>query len=251
MNHEEITNRNRTAWDYQSYEAWVSAYGIPASAAVELVRDPNHKVRRILPYLKILKGKNIVNPLGSHGRVAVSLALLGADVTVLDISTTNKRYAMELAESAGVKIEYKVGDFLDLAEDQNDRFDQAIMELGVVHYFNDLSRFVRALASILKPKGVVVLNEFHPLLKKAININKDGIALSGDYFSADLEPAETPYKEFLNGHDIPASLVRRWNLGEIVTAFVENGFRLNKLVEEPSWDNAQLPGTFTLVATAD
>ncbi len=251
MNHEQMTNINRTAWESQSYEAWVSGYGLPASAANELVRDPNQKLRRLLPYLNNLPGKNIVNPLGSHGRIAVSLALLGAKVTVLDISEPNRRYAMELAECAGVDIEYKVGDFLKLAQNQDVRFDYAVMELGILHYFNDLSHFTRALANLLKPTGIIVLNEFHPLIKKAIDINETNITLSGDYFFAGLESAATPYKEFLSGCDIPASLLRRWNLGEIVTSFAECGFRINKLVEEPSPENNQLPGTFTLVATID
>jgi len=188
MDQEEITNANRTAWEFQSYEAWVSAYGTPNLAAAELVRDPSLKLRRIMPYLNSPKGEKIANPLGSHGRVAVSLALLGAEVTVFDISATNKRYAVELAESAGVSIEYKVGDFINLADQQYDQFDRVVIELGVVH---------------------------------------------------------------LNDQEIPTCLVRRWNLGEIVTAFAENGFRLNKLVEEPSRDIAQLPGTFTLVANVE
>lgn len=251
MDHEEISNKNQTAWEYQSYEAWVSAYGTPILAAADLVRDPNHRLRRILPYLDSLKGENIANPLGSHGRVAVSLALLGAKVTVFDISATNKRYAVELAESAGVRIEYKAGDFLKLAERQDDQFDQVVMELGVVHYFSNLNKFVRALAIILKPKGTVILNEFHPLLKKAINVDEKGVTLAGDYFSCDLETAEIPFEVFLQDQVLPTCLVRRWNLGEIITAFAENGFRLKQLVEEPSLDIAQLPGTFTLVATVD
>ena len=251
MNQELVARRNQTAWEFKSYDAWVSAYGTPAQAAVELVRDPMHKVRRILPYLKCPENGKIANPLGSHGRVAVSLALLGADVTVFDISETNKRYAIELAESAGVSIQYELGDFIQIAKLYSDQFDQVVMELGVLHYFSDLNIFVQALSDILNPKGVVVLNEFHPLLKKAINIAEGSITLDGDYFSSDLETAETPYAAFLNGQVVPPCLVRRWNLGEIVTAFADGGFRVNKLIEEPSSGMAQLPGTFTLVATAE
>ncbi len=250
MKHEDVTHQNQIAWESQSYEAWVSAYGTPDSAAAELVRDPRRKLRRILPYLTRLKGQKISNPLGSHGRVAVSLALLGAEVTVFDISATNKRYAVELAQAAGVNIEYRVGDFLKLAEVQDEQFDQIVMELGVVHYFRNLNGFVCALAAILKSKGTVILNEFHPLFKKAISIDEEGITLSGDYFATDMEIAEVPFKAILKDQVLPTCIVRRWNLGEIITAFAENGFRLTKLVEEPSWDIAQLPGTFTLVATS-
>ena len=145
MDQAEIAIQNRTAWESQSYEAWVSAYGTPALAAAELVRDPKHTLRRILPYLKNPENEKIANPLGSHGRVAVSLALLGADVTVFDISATNRRYAVELAASAGVRIQYELGDFIQTSKQQSDQFDQVIMELGVLHYFSDLNSFVQAL----------------------------------------------------------------------------------------------------------
>lgn len=251
MGHEEITKQNRIAWESQSYDAWVSAYGTPTLAAAELIGDPKRKLRRLLPYLSGTTGQKIANPLGSHGRIAVALALLGADVTVYDISTTNQRYAVELAKSAGVNINYEVGDFIELAKQQCEQFDQVVMELGVVHYFSDLSIFTRAIRHLLKPKGRVVLNEFHPLLKKSVNFTEKGITLVGDYFSTSLETADTPFGVFLGDQTLPACLVRRWNLGEIVTAFAEGGFRLNKLIEEPSLEVAQLPGTFTLVATVD
>jgi SAM-dependent methyltransferase len=251
MDQEEIVNQNRIAWESQSYDAWVCAYGTPALAAARLIRDPRHKIRRILPYLKNPENRKIANPLGSHGRVATSLALLGADVTVFDISATNRRYALELAESAGVRIQYELGDFIKLAKQHGNQYEYVVMELGVLHYFSDLNIFVRALATILQPKGVVVLNEFHPILKKSIAIAEDGITLTGDYFSNDLETAETPFAAFINDQIVPLCLVRRWNLGEIVTAFADCGFRLNKLIEEPSSDMEQLPGTFTLVAAVE
>lgn len=55
----------------------------------------------------------IANPCGSNGIMAVRLSLLGADVTVFDISEENRRYAIELAKEAGVEIQYILGDFLE------------------------------------------------------------------------------------------------------------------------------------------
>ena len=47
-------------------------------------------------------GVRVANICGSCGKKAIPLALLGADVTVFDISEDNKRYAMETADAAGV-----------------------------------------------------------------------------------------------------------------------------------------------------
>ena len=248
MQHQQIIDQNRLAWEEKSYEAWVTAYGKPEQLAIKLVNDPKYKLRRILPYLDDVKGKRIANPLGSHGRLAVSLALLGAKMTVIDISSSNQKYALELAEASNVNIEYIVGDFIQTSKNYSDYFDQVIMELGILHYFVDLQEFVNMVWDILKSGGTVILNEFHPLMKKAITVEDGGVKLFGDYFQKELESAGTPYNIFLPDEKITPCMIRRWNLGEIITAFAEAGFTIRKLVEEPSWDIDELPGTFTLIA---
>lgn len=55
------------------------------------------RLKKHSKYFQNVKDLKIANPCGSNGRRAVALALLGADVTVFDISEENKRYALELA----------------------------------------------------------------------------------------------------------------------------------------------------------
>jgi len=250
MDHKAISDQNRTAWEAQSYQAWVNAYGTPSQTAKKLLRDPHVKLRRILPHIDNVQDKKVANPLGSHGRIAVALALLGADVTVFDISASNKQYATELATSAKVNIDYVLGDFIQLTDTHQAQFDCIVMELGVLHYFVDLNHFVQTLATIAKPQGQLILNEFHPLISKAIDISSNGASVVADYFSDEVVNARTPYEIFLSDQNIPECQIRKWTLGEIVTAFAQNGFRVNKLIEAPAKECAQLPGTFTLVATA-
>ena len=45
---------------------------------------------------------------------AIPLALLGADVTILDISEDDKKYAMEVAAAANTEIAFEVGDVIDI-----------------------------------------------------------------------------------------------------------------------------------------
>ena len=49
-------------------------------------------------------GIKIANICGSCGKKAVPLAILGAEVTVFDISEDNKRYALEVAAAAKVDL---------------------------------------------------------------------------------------------------------------------------------------------------
>ena len=61
---------------------------------------------------------------------------LGSEVTVVDISASNAKYANELADAAGVSIQYVVSDVLNVQLSES--FDIVLLELGVLHYFLDL-----------------------------------------------------------------------------------------------------------------
>ena len=249
MNQQTLTDRNRIAWEASSYEAWVNRYGTPVTAATNIMSDPRHTLRRVLKFVGNPQGQAVVNPLGSHGRVATALALLEADVTVFDVSDSNARYARELATCAGAVVEYIVGDFQQVAVRYLNKFDVAVMELGIVHYFVKIEAFVASVRKLLKPGGKLVLNEFHPLLKKSVVINSGQPTFNGNYFNTDCEEATTPYEPFTE-NVVPPCLIRRWNLGEIVTAFASGGFIIEQLIEHPSPEFDQLPGTFTLAARA-
>ena len=247
MRHNEMASRNRAAWNAASYEAWTERYGPPSTAASRIMADPLHTARRIVPYIGDTRGLRLANPLGSHGSVAVALSLLGAEAAVFDISASNARYARELATAAGVAIDYVEGDFLRTARAFKSRFDGACMELGVTHYFGSLDGFVEALRLIVVPGGTVVLGEFHPLAKKALAVEKGNVRLVGDYFANALEAAATPYEVFVSD-EVPECVLRRWTLGQTVTAFAQGGFRIETLVEHPHASCAAVPGEFTLVA---
>ena len=249
MKQQNLTERNRIAWDSCSYQAWVNRYGSPDTAAANIVAAPEHTLRRVLEFLGEVQGQAVVNPLGSHGRVATALALLGANVTVFDLSEKNAKYAQEIASCAGVAIEYIVGDFQQMSVLYQNRFNVAVMELGIVHYFIEIDAFVASVRRLLNPGGKLVLNDFHPLLRKSVSINSGKPTFHGNYFTTDCEEAATPYEIFIE-ELVPTCLIRYWNLGEIVTAFASGGFLVEQLVEHPSIEFDQLPGTFTLVARA-
>ncbi len=245
-----IVDQNRRAWETQTLESWIRAYGTPAEQARKLAADPAHKLRRFLPLLGDVGGQKIANPLGSNGRLAVAFALLGAEVTVFDLSEPNRRYALELARAAEVGLEYRVGDFgtLDLLDDAG-TFDAVVTDHGVLHYFTDLDMFVGRLYTLLKPGGRLVVNEFHPLLKKAVNAEAGQPELTGDYFSSALETVPVAYANFAERPNaLPHCLVRRWTLGEIVTAVARGGFLVEALLELPEATLTTLPGSFVLSA---
>src|SRR5699024_2554901 len=106
LNEQSTTNKN--AWEYRAYEFWNKRDGSPIEKAQEILKDPKARLKKHQGYFEDVKGMNVGNICGSNGRKAVPLSLLGADVTVFDISEENKRYALELADYAKTSIDYVV-----------------------------------------------------------------------------------------------------------------------------------------------
>ncbi|MFP4384568.1 MAG: hypothetical protein ACLFST_04590 [Spirochaetia bacterium] len=108
------SQKNKKAWNYRAYEFWNMYNGTPKEYAAKLRSSSAGNINeRYAGLFTEVKDKKILNALGSNGRKAVPLALLGAEVTIIDISAENRKYALELAKHAGVRIRYEVGDFIN------------------------------------------------------------------------------------------------------------------------------------------
>jgi SAM-dependent methyltransferase len=250
---------NGAAWSYRAYEFWKSHKGLPEDVAKEMTADPQRFLRRHLEFIGDVKDKKIANLLGSNGRKAVPLALLGADVTIVDISAENQRYALELAQAAKVDITYIVADFLELdISKMQSYFDLTYLEGGILHYFSDLYVLSSKIYEILKFGGKLVLNDFHPF-KNILNIkdiwawDNNKLEITGDYFDSALKSGSVAYKKYFpeaEQNAFPDCLLRYWTMGEIISSFAAVGFVIEKLVEIPR-DNTykNIPGEFILVAS--
>jgi len=249
----EMSGMNRKAWSYRAYEWWERKSGTPREAAEAMKRNPRHCLRRHIDDFGEIEGKRIANLLGSNGRKAIPLALLGAVVTVIDISPENRRYALETAKEAGVEIDFIASDLFELdRSDLNGTFDIVYLEGGILHYFSDLARFAQIAAELLKTGGRLILNDFHPL-RRMLRSREDGtIAVDGDYFDRELREGTVAYRnEFPDGDqdDFPPVLIRSWTLGDIVTGIAGAGLVVERLTEEPGYDGQPtVPGLFTLIA---
>jgi len=250
---------NQESWNNETYEAWVNRFGSPHEVINKISTDPAKLISTLYSKFGDVKGKKIMNLMGSNGTKAVSLALLGAEVTVVDFSEGNKRYAMELADEAGVKIDYILSDVLKLTESQlSGDFDLVFAEMGILHYFTDLKPFMDIIYKLLKKDGLFVIRDFHPVSTKLITsrgttakIRKHKV--TGDYFDTSLKETEVSYSKYLNDDESPQKVfLRLWNLGEIITSIADGGLVIKSLEEEPnlSCENYDkgIPKTFTIVA---
>lgn len=252
-------DKNQCSWNNDSYDAWVNRFGEPNEVFMKISKDPTMMISTIYSKFGNVKGKKIMNLMGSNGTKAVSLALLGADVTVVDFSEGNKRYAMELADAADVKIDYILSDVLKLTEQQlSGDYDIVFAEMGILHYFTDLKPFMEMICKLLKNDGILVIRDFHPVSTKLITsrgstakVRKHKV--TGDYFDTSFKEKEVSYSKYSSDDENKQKvLLRLWNLGEIVTSIANSGLVIKSLDEEPNLSSdifdKGIPKTFTVVA---
>lgn len=264
LNQKQLSTINEKSWNTAAYEAWTNRHGAPEDYAKKIMEDPTREVAHYLPYIQSPKGKRIINLLGSKGNKAVALALLGSDVTVVDISASNAKYANELADAAGVSIQYVVSDVLNVQLSES--FDIVLLELGVLHYFLDLKPLFQKIATLLKRDGMLILRDYHPVYTKLLGVDHPSFKANGNYFDEKLIEDDVAYSILLTEaqkESLPKTTIRRWTLGEIITTLAEERFKIEKLVEEhgshqrwvfpstaPEGIEERIPGLYTIIATA-
>ena len=127
--------QNKKAWEYSAYKFWIDHSGPPSERAKKDIENPLGMLKWHANYFDSYVNIRIANICGSCGKKAIPLAILGADVTVFDISEDNRKYALEVAAAANVHIDYEVCDVLEInTEKYRDYFDVVFMEGGILHF---------------------------------------------------------------------------------------------------------------------
>jgi 2-polyprenyl-3-methyl-5-hydroxy-6-metoxy-1,4-benzoquinol methylase len=242
--------QNKIAWEYDAYAFWVSRYGTPAQRAKEDLDNPKTMLKRFVKYFDHIQNLKIANICGSCGKKAIPLAILGADVTIFDISKDNMRYACETAKEAGVKIDYILGDVMDIdLTVYGEYFDIVFMEGGILHYFHDIDKFMQMMNKLLKNDGTMICSDFHPINSICNELSQGKQTI--DYFSTDILEGEMAHARFYDEAKqkiFPKVKIRLYTLSEIINSVIGNQFDLLSFEEHPSWTNKNLPGEFTILA---
>ncbi len=195
-----------------------------------------------------LDGKTLAHLQCNSGGDSLSLALLGASVTGVDISDEAISSARRLSTRSGIPADFVRADVYDwLTAPKESRFDVVYCSYGVVCWLSDLRAWAEGIASILRPRGRFVIVDFHPTAmifdehwNHAHAYYSGGEPLTegdgvGDYVAAaggGLTPAG--FVEGVRDFDNPQRChLFRWGLGEVVTAVAGAGLRITVLQEYP------------------
>lgn len=204
-----------------------------------------------------LRDKTLVHLQCNSGSDSLSLALLGAEVTGVDISDEAVSSVRALCAQSGIPASFERADLYDWLEEAartGRRFDAAFSSYGAVCWLSDLETWANGIAAVLVPGGRFVLVDFHPaadMFDENWNLAEDypsgGEPLLieegvGDYVAESgdgLTPAG--FVEGVRGSSNPERChLFRWGLGEVVTALAGAGLRID-VVEEYPYCNGERP----------
>ena len=246
----DYSRQNKIAWEHDAYAFWVKQYGSPVERAKADKVNPKGMLRKYVNYFDAYEGVRIANICGSCGKKAIPLALLGAEITVFDISEDNRKYALEVAKAAGVDISYIVGDVLEIDQKKYEGcFDVVFMEGGVLHYFHDLDEFMHIMHTLLKKGGRMICSDFHPFTKLRDVLGLETRTM--DYFSTEVFEGEMAHARFYDEEirrQMPKCSYRKYTISEIINSIIRSGLVLERFDEHPAWTKKNLPGEFTAVA---
>lgn len=193
-----------------------------------------------------LAGKTLAHLQCNSGQDSLSLAKLGASVTGIDISDEAVAFATQLSADSGIPAKFVRSDIFDWfaeAAARGEQYDRVFSSYGTIMWLSDINAWGRGIASVLKPGGTFVLVEFHPFgLMFNEKLERDWPYFSaepildagvGDYvaYAKDgLVPRgyEEGVTDFTNPHP---SGEFAWGVGDVVTALLDAGLRLEVLRE--------------------
>ena len=169
------------------------------------------------------------------------LAQRGAAVTGLDYSPDAIAKARELAEKAGLGATFVEGDLYDAPSLVEGQFDLVYTGWGALNWLPDIERWAAVVAHFVKPGGTFYIAEWHPALATLDDEQTEGPAtVAYSYFH---KPNPLRWETEVAYSDGASKLESKTNyewihpIGEIVTALIKAGLRLDFLHEhdEVAW----------------
>ncbi|WJR34342.1 class I SAM-dependent methyltransferase [Mycobacteroides immunogenum] len=247
----EWLDANRANWDERAQiHAARDGSGYEVQTFVEDRALLSEVVRFDLPLLGDIAGQNVVHLQCHIGTDTISLARLGATVTGLDFSEGAVREARALAAEAGDTVTFIQADVHDAVKVlPRNSFDLVYTGIGALCWLPRVAAWAQVVSGLLVPGGSLFIREGHPILWSADESLTDEPRLRYSYFEH-AEPLEWDDDQTYVPTDkiIQSSKTYEWNhsLGEIVTALITSGLRIDLLAEHDSVPWEALPGQMTL-----
>jgi SAM-dependent methyltransferase len=219
----------------------------PEMAAKHVYR---HKV------LKNVEGRRVLCLASGGGQDSVAFGLLGADVTVFDLSDIQLERDRQAATHPALHVETIQGDMRDLSVFSDGFFD-IIWQPYSVNFVPSVEPVFREVARLLKPGGTYFLQFANPFVRAVDDEAWDGNAypLNRPYLDGEEVTKYFPHWDVTQPDGTQAKLESpyefRHTLGTVMNTLVDNGFVFLGLWEWQVGEKGPQPGSwahFTQVA---
>lgn len=200
-------------------------------------------------FLTDVSGKSVLCLAQGGGKGSVAFGLLGADVTVTDLSDVQLSRDREAALHHGLQIRILQGDMRDLSAFSDDEFD-LVWQPYSLNYSPEVEPVFREVARVLKPDGIYHVTFANPFVQALDGeswdgngyalrgLYTDGEDISRYYLHWDVEQTDGSTVKVESPHEF------RHNLSTVLNSLAKNGFIFLHLQEWMRHDENPKPGSW-------
>jgi len=228
---------NRAAWDEaaERYEGWFDeAVALIRPGGTNLFGGETQRIGDLHG-----RCRRAIHLQCAGGRDTLSLWNQGADEVVgVDFSPKMLELARRLTEATGAPARWILSDVLETPAELDGTGDLVYTGRGSIIWVQDLDAWAAVIARLLSPAGRFVLFEGHPA-EWLFDADENGqwIATDYDYFGG-AEASKGWAPEYIDRLSIAEAdqswkFARAWTLGEVITALLGAGLRLEAVAEHP------------------
>jgi SAM-dependent methyltransferase len=196
-----------------------------------------------------VEGKSVLCLAGGGGQQSAAFGILGADVTVLDLSETQLERDREAAAHYGLSVQTVQGDMRDLSRFAGGAFD-VVWHPHSIKFVPDVRAVFREVARVLRPGGLYQVDCPNPFVAGVDerDWNGEGYPLKLPYVDgAEVLSADSRWEVWDRGGNrrlVEGPKEFRHALSTLVNGLVENGFHILGLWEDLCEDADAPPGTW-------
>ncbi len=216
----------------------------PENALQNLDRDPLFLGS---PFAKVA-GKDVLCLASGGGQQSAVFSLLGANVTVFDLSETQLARDQEAADHFGYTVKLEQGDMQDLSRFANNSFD-IVWQPYSINFVPDAAAVIRGVSRIMRPNGFYHLQFSNPYWSmEPEDWTPKGYPINQPYQTGQkLEFADATWtftddtgrEQKVEG---PHEFMHTFSM--IFNALIQSGFTILGMEEWPEGDAAAEPGSW-------